>query len=154
MCILFSCESLLFEDYIIHLQDGYKNFFTMKRILILISLFFALWSTNVFAQAVLKFDKTTHNYGKFTEDKPVSCVFYFTNTGDEPLVIQQVMTSCGCTVAKYTKDPVQPGKKGTINITYNGKGKTAGHFKKVVSVRSNAKNSLVRVYVEGTMTKD
>lgn len=125
----------------------------MKRSLLLF-LFLGASLSTAFAQAVLKFDKTTHNYGKFTEDKPVSCAFSFTNTGDEPLVIQQVMTSCGCTVAKFTKTPVKPGEKGTINITYNGKGKTAGHFKKVVSVRSNAKNSLVRIYVEGIMTKE
>lgn len=125
----------------------------MKRACFFAFLFFCMGVSAAFAQAVLKFDKTTHNYGKFSEEKPVSCVFYFTNTGDEPLVIQQVMTSCGCTAADFTKTPVQPGKKGSVTVTYDGAGRAAGHFKKVISIRSNAKNSMVRIYVEGFLTK-
>lgn len=103
------------------------------------------------AQAVIKFEKTTHNYGKFTEDKPQTCVFKFTNTGNEPLVIHQAFASCGCTVPTFTKEPIAPGKTGEIKVVYNGKGKLPGHFKKTVSVRSNATNALVRVYIEGDM---
>lgn len=103
------------------------------------------------AQAVIKFDKTSHNYGKFTEDKPQTCVFKFTNTGNEPLVIHQAFASCGCTVPTFTKEPIAPGKTGEIKVVYNGKGKLPGHFKKTVSVRSNATNALVRVYIEGDM---
>lgn len=103
------------------------------------------------AQAVIKFDKTSHNYGKFTEDKPQTCVFKFTNTGNEPLVIHQAFASCGCTVPTFTKEPIAPGKSGEIKVVYNGKGKLPGHFKKTVSVRSNATNALVRVYIEGDM---
>lgn len=103
------------------------------------------------AQAVIKFDKTSHNYGKFTEDQPQTCVFKFTNTGNEPLVIHQAFASCGCTVPTFTKEPIAPGKTGEIKVVYNGKGKLPGHFKKTVSVRSNASNALVRVYIEGDM---
>lgn len=109
------------------------------------------FSMGLQAQAVLKADKTSHNFGKFTEDTPVSCVFVFTNVGDEPLVIQQAMSTCGCTVANYTKTPIQPGEKGELHVTYNGKGKYPGHFKKSISVRSNASNSLARFYIEGDM---
>lgn len=105
------------------------------------------------AQAVIKFDKTSHNYGKFTEDKPQTCVFKFTNTGNEPLVIHQAFASCGCTVPTFTKEPIAPGKTGEIKVVYNGKGKLPGHFKKTVSVRSNATNALVRVYIEGDMVE-
>ena len=104
------------------------------------------------AQAIIKFDKTTHNFGTFPEEKPVSTTFSFTNTGDEPLVIQQAMSTCGCTVADYTKEPIKPGAKGQIKVTYNGKGKPEGHFKKVVTVRTNASNALTRIYIEGKMT--
>lgn len=103
------------------------------------------------AQAVIKFDKTSHNFGKFTEDKPQTCVFKFTNTGNEPLVIHQAFANCGCTVPTFTKEPIAPGKTGEIKVVYNGKGKFPGHFKKTVSVRSNATNALVRVYIEGDM---
>lgn len=107
----------------------------------------------VSAQAVIKFDKTSHDYGKFTEDKPQTYVFKFTNTGNQPLVIHQAFASCGCTVPTFTKEPIAPGKTGELKVVYNGKGKLPGRFKKTVSVRSNATNSLVRVYIEGEMTE-
>ncbi len=62
--------------------------------------------------ADIKFDKTTHNFGTFSENNPVvSCTFTFTNVGDAPLVIHQAVASCGCTVPEYTQEPVMPGKK-------------------------------------------
>ena len=86
------------------------------------------------AQAEIKFDKTTHNFGKFSESAPkVSCTFTYTNTGDAPLIINQAVASCGCTVPEYTKTPVKPGESGTIKITYNGEGKFPGHFKKSIT---------------------
>lgn len=122
----------------------------MKRI-IFSYLLFVVGVMCASAQAVIKFDKNSHNFGSFAEETPVSTIFYFTNTGDQPLIVQQAMSTCGCTVANYTKDPVKPGEKGQIKVTYNGKGKPSGHFKKVITVRTNASNSLTRLYIEGTM---
>ena len=104
----------------------------MKKILFLMTLLvvgvsFAFAQTN----ADIKFDKTTH---------------------DSPLVIHQAVASCGCTVPEYTKEPIQPGKKGTIKVTYNGTGKYPGHFKKSITLRTNAKTEMVRLYIEGDMT--
>lgn len=111
----------------------------------------ACTAMDVKAQAVIKFENTTHDYGKFTEDKVQKCVFRFKNTGDQPLVIHQAFASCGCTVPTFSKEAVAPGKSGQICVEYNGKNKLPGHFKKSVSVRSNASNALVRLYVEGEM---
>lgn len=124
----------------------------MKRISAIISAF-ALGTMMMSAQAVIKFEKTTHNYGKFTEDTPQTYVFKFTNTGDQPLVIHQAFASCGCTVPTFTKESIAPGKSGELKVVYNGKGKLPGHFKKTVSIRSNATNALVRVYIEGDMVE-
>ena len=71
--------------------------------------------------------------------------------GDQPLVINQAVASCGCTVPNYTKQPIAPGQKGQISITYDGKGRFPGHFKKTVTVRTNGKVELTRLYVEGVM---
>jgi len=104
------------------------------------------------AQAEIKFDKLTHDFGKFSESTPVvSCTFTFTNSGDKPLVINQAVASCGCTAPEYTKDPVKPGEKGEIKVTYNGTGKFPGHFKKSITVRTNGKVEMTRLYIEGTM---
>lgn len=104
-------------------------------------------------QADIKFEKTTHDFGTFPEEKPiVSYTFKFTNVGDAPLVIHQAVASCGCTVPEYTQEPVLPGKAGTIKITYNGTGKYPGHFKKSITLRTNAKTEMMRIFVEGNMT--
>ena len=104
--------------------------------------------------AQIKFEKTTHNFGTFSEKEPVvSCVFTFTNVGEQPLVINQAIASCGCTVAKYTKTPVKPGEKGQIEVTYNGEGKFPGHFKKSITIRTNGSVEMTRLYIEGDMTE-
>lgn len=124
----------------------------MKRFL---SLFIAALACQaMLAQAVIKFDKTVVNFGNFKEDRVQTCEFVFTNTGDKPLVIQQAYAACGCTVAAPPKAPVGPGKQGVIKVSYNGKGKFKGFFKKPITVRSNASNSIVRVYIQGNMIVD
>ncbi len=123
----------------------------MKKILTLIAV--VMFSLVAAAQAEIKFDKTSHNFGTFSEAQPQTVTFTFTNTGDKPLIVQQVFTSCGCTVAEYTKTEVKPGEKGSVTATYNGKGQTLGHIKKMITVRTNASNSIVRLYIEGNMVK-
>lgn len=104
--------------------------------------------------AEIKFDKTTHNFGTFSENNPkVTCTFSYTNVGEQPLVINQAIASCGCTVPEYTKTPVQPGERGEIKVTYNGAGKFAGHFKKSITIRTNGAVEMTRLYIEGDMTE-
>lgn len=103
-------------------------------------------------QAEIKFDKTTHDFGTFSESSPkVSCVFTYTNVGNAPLIINQAVASCGCTVPEYTKTPVQPGDKGEIKVTYNGTGRFPGHFKKSITIRTNGVVEMTRLYIEGNM---
>ena len=77
--------------------------------------------------------------------------FAFTNTGTAPLIIHQAFASCGCTVPTYTKEPIKPGERGSIDVTYNGKDKFPGHFQKNITVRTNAVNEVVRLTIEGMM---
>ena len=104
--------------------------------------------------AEIKFDTLTYDFGSFSESEAVvSCEFAFTNVGTAPLVIHQAISSCGCTVPDYTKTPIKPGERGAIKVTYNGKGKFPGQFRKVITVRSNAKeNKAVNLYIQGIMT--
>lgn len=107
------------------------------------------------SEAKIKFDKVSHDFGTFSENAPVQeCVFSFINEGNAPLIINQVLPSCGCTASTYTKAPVMPGKKGQIKITYNGKGKFPGHFKKTITVRTNGRPEMTRLYVEGVMKEE
>lgn len=112
----------------------------------------AFASNNEEPQAEISFENTTYNFGEFPESSPkVTCVFKFKNTGDKPLVIHQAVASCGCTVPQYPKEPIQPGNSGEIIVTYNGAGKFPGHFRKSITLRTNAKNEMTRLYVEGDM---
>ncbi|MBR4297864.1 MAG: DUF1573 domain-containing protein [Bacteroidaceae bacterium] len=126
----------------------------MKKIFTLFFALFCIGCANGFAQAEIKFEKTAHNFGTFKESEIQKTVFKFTNTGNEPLVIHQAITSCGCTVAKYTLTPVEPGKTGEVEVVYNGKGKLFGHFRKSITVRSNAKTPITRISIEGTMNEE
>ena len=102
----------------------------------------------------IKFDKIIHNFGTFSEDESTQvCVFTFTNVGKAPLIINQAIGSCGCTLPSYTKTPVRSGEKGEIKVTYKGRGLYPGHFKKMITVRTNGDPSMVRLYIEGEMTE-
>lgn len=104
--------------------------------------------------AEIKFDTLRCNLGIFPETDPVrKYSFTFTNVGTAPLIVNQAFASCGCTVPTFTKEPIKPGDKGSINVTYNGKGLLPGRFSKTITVRTNAKNRIVRLIVEGEMTE-
>lgn len=104
------------------------------------------------AQAEAQLDKVTHNFGAFSEDSPiVSTEFTVTNVGNQPLIIHQAVASCGCTDPEYSQEPVQPGKSTTLKVTYDGTGKYPGHFKKSITLRTNGKTEMIRVFIEGDM---
>lgn len=119
--------------------------------MLMLSVCFAMAQGN---QASIKFDKVVHNFGTFSEDAPTQkCVFTFTNTGTAPLIINQAVASCGCTIPSYTKAPIKPGEKGEIKVTYNGTVAFPGHFKKTITVRTNGVTELTRLYIEGVMSE-
>lgn len=126
----------------------------MKRI-ILTSLFSLMSIIMVLAAgtAEIKFEKTKHNFGMFSESNPkVTCTFKFTNVGDGPLIIHQAIASCGCTVPTYPKEPIKAGESGEITISYNGYGRFPGHFRKSITIRTNGKKEITRLIIEGEMT--
>lgn len=127
----------------------------MKKIFLLLMMLASLVAYAQQEQPEIKFDKTVHNFGTFSEKTPVqTAVFAFTNIGKAPLIINQAIASCGCTIPSYTKEPIMPGEKGTVKVTYNGKGKFPGHFKKSITIRTNGKVEIVRLYIEGDMKEE
>ena len=130
----------------------------MKRT---IFLFLILFTANIsFAQeetkskgkGEMKFEKTHHDFGVFAPDTAILTFdFVFTNVGKEPIIIHQASASCGCTVPEYTLEPIMPGGKGKISVTYNGKGRRPGVFRKSITVHNNGKHTPVRLYIEGEM---
>lgn len=124
----------------------------MKKVLLMSLMLLSLVYASAQKEAEIKFEKTTYDFGTFSESTPVQkCTFTFTNVGEAPLIIHQAIASCGCTVPQYTKKPIAPGEKGTLSVTYNGKGRFPGHFKKSITIRTNGKPEMLRLYIEGTM---
>ena len=98
---------------------------------------------------VITFEKTEHDFGKINEaDGRVSVVFEFKNEGMAPLVLSNVRASCGCTTPTWTREPVEPGKTGSITVTYNPNGRP-GRFQKTVTITSNATEPTKKVYIKG-----
>jgi len=104
------------------------------------------------SMAKFKWTETTHNFGKISQGKPVSTEFTFTNTGKTPLVISNVKGSCGCTVTKYTKEPIAPGKTGLVKATFNAA--AMGAFNKSVRVTANVEGGNETLFIKGEVVKE
>lgn len=90
-------------------------------------------------KAEITFAETSHDFGTIKADGgAVSAVYEFTNTGKAPLTIITVTNGgCGCTKPSYPKEPIAPGKKGEIKITFQPRGRS-GEFNRSVKVKTNA----------------
>lgn len=100
-------------------------------------------------QPDFKFEKETNDFGKIPQGTPVTYNFKFVNVGDQPLIITNVESTCGCTVPKYTSTPIKKGETGTITVTYNAA--APGAFNKALTVKSNAKSSIKYLYIKGSV---
>lgn len=97
----------------------------------------------------IKFAKLVHDYGTIQKEANGECEFDFENTGKEPLVLSDVRSSCGCTVPSWTREPILPGKQGTIKVKYDTK--RVGGINKTITVTSNAKTSSVVLRIQGNV---
>lgn len=104
-------------------------------------------------KARIAFAQSTHDFGTIKEKKgPVSYEFEFTNEGNGNLVIIDATAECGCTRPEFPKNPIAPGKKGKIKVTYNPLGRP-GSFDKTVTVKTNGDPRKVRLRIRGTVTQ-
>jgi len=122
----------------------------MKQILRLFTVIALVFAVNtVMGQSKIVFDEMVHDFGSFKEaDGLQTTTFAFTNSGTEPLVLSNVRASCGCTTPKWTREPVAPGAKGSIEVTYNPKNRP-GSFNKSITINSNADNPTVVLRITG-----
>ena len=98
----------------------------------------------------IEFEKIVHDYGNIPYNGNGECEFRFTNTGNEPLLIQKPKSSCGCTIPSWPNEPILPGESEVIKVTY--KTNRVGNINKTVTVTSNAvRNSTVVLRIKGTV---
>ena len=107
---------------------------------------------SVAAAGVIEYEESVFDFGTVKEGDIVEHSFTFKNTGSQPVILSQVAASCGCTTPDYTKTPVLPGETGEIKVSFNSAGQT-GVQQKIVTVSSNAENSVSTVQIKGTVEK-
>ncbi|RCW90157.1 uncharacterized protein DUF1573 [Winogradskyella arenosi] len=120
----------------------------MKNLLAI--LFVGLISFGSFAQekvAKIEFKTDVIDYGTIEKGSDGVRVFEFTNTGNAPLVISNVKSTCGCTVPKKPKDPIMPGETGEIEVKYDTK--RVNPIRKTITVYSNAETPTVALKIKG-----
>ncbi len=124
----------------------------MKKIVLILGLMITGLSVNAQNGAKIEFKEETINYGEVYKGVDSGKrVFEFQNVGNEPLVIKDAKSSCGCTVPSFSKEPIAPGKKGVIEVQYN---MNPGPISKTITVESNAvnkDNGMVALRIKGTV---
>jgi hypothetical protein len=125
----------------------------MKRLFLFISLLiFGATCFAQYAQTKMQLSVTEHDFGTFKEEAGRQTFdFIVTNTGTDPLVIQNVVASCGCTTPEWTKQPIPAGATGKITAIYDPKDRP-GTFNKTLSVYSNSKPEVVTLVIKGEVT--
>ncbi len=124
----------------------------MKKFVIL--LFIGLMSFSINAQekvAKIEFKQTTIDYGIIEKGANGIRTFEFTNTGEAPLIVSRVSSSCGCTVPKKPEAPIMPGETGEIEVKYDTK--RVMPIRKTITVLSNADTPTVALKIKGEVVK-
>ena len=120
----------------------------MKRIVLV--LFVGLLGMSLKAQdsaAKIEFKTETVDYGEIEKGSDGVRIFEFTNTGNSPLIISDVRSSCGCTIPKKPEDPIMPGKTGEIQVKYDTN--RVGPIRKAITVTSNAQTPTTVLKIKG-----
>lgn len=101
---------------------------------------------------VMTFEEDRFNFGTAIEGEKVSHTYTFTNTGDEPLILSNARGSCGCTVPKWPRQPIQPGESSEIVVEFNTQAKVGQRSQKVtITANTNPPESFI--YLDGTVEK-
>ncbi len=102
--------------------------------------------------AKMEFKSETVDYGEIKKGSDGVRVFEFTNTGDAPLVIEDVKSSCGCTVPKKPENPILPGETGQIEVKYDTN--HVGPIRKTITVYSNSDEPVKALKIKGTVIEE
>ncbi|MBG0859880.1 MAG: DUF1573 domain-containing protein [Bacteroidales bacterium] len=119
----------------------------MKRLLFSLSMILA--GASLIAQPLMRISAGEHDFGKFKEEAGKQTFdFIVSNNGNAPLMIQNIVASCGCTTPEWTKEPIPAGGKGIITAIYDPKDRP-GKFEKSLSVYTNSKPEVVLLKIKG-----
>ena len=101
--------------------------------------------------STIAFEEKIHDFGNIKEEAGLATYdFKFKNTGNQPLILNKVTASCGCTSPTWTKEPIPPGGDGSIKVAYNPKNRP-NKFNKSITVYSNATQKVVALRITGNV---
>ena len=101
---------------------------------------------------IMTFDKKVHDFGTIDDGTPVETIFSYTNTGDAPLVVSEIKSTCGCTVPQdWSRAPLLPGESSKFTVKFNGKG--ANKTSKTVTIKANTKSGNESVRISAFINK-
>jgi hypothetical protein len=87
------------------------------------------------AADILQLKENTYSFGKIPQGRPVIHVFEVENIGKEPLLLENVQASCGCTTPEWSREAIAPGATAPIKVGYNAYAE--GRFNKTVTIFYN-----------------
>lgn len=119
----------------------------MKKLVAFAIFIFASFTVQAQEIAKIEFKSEVIDYGEIEKGSDGVRVFEFTNTGNIPLVITEVTSSCGCTIPEKPKDPILPGKTGEIKVKYDTN--RVGPIRKTITVYSNANEPAKSIKIKG-----
>lgn len=125
----------------------------MRKSFLLLGFLFTTLLVSGQEKAEIQFKEETIDYGKISRGSDGVRVFEFTNTGDAPLVITNVRSSCGCTIPKKPEEPILPGQTGQIEVKYDTN-RAAGPFRKAITVSSNANSPTKILKIKGELIEE
>ena len=101
---------------------------------------------------VMTFDKKLHDFGTIMDGEAQETVFSYTNTGEAPLVITEIKSTCGCTVPQdWSRAPLLPGKSSQFTVKFNGKG--MNKTSKTVTIKANTQRGTESVRISAFINK-
>lgn len=103
--------------------------------------------------ASLNFEETEHDFGTLKDGTPVETKFKYTNTGDSPLVVSDIKSTCGCTVpSDWRKEPLAPGESAEFTVKFNGRGN--GPITKTITMTTNTEKGAEMVRIKAMIEAD
>lgn len=95
----------------------------------------------------IEFERTSFDFGVIEQGEIVSHTYKFKNTGSSDLIITKVAATCGCTVPKYSKEPIAPGKEGVVEVIFDSAGRNGMQHKSLTIVSNNQPNKMELTFV-------